>query len=70
MEKNKQWIYAEFVRKWWGICELTLETIVMDYGLPIYDSNDERENVEDGIPSFIDRYKFKSEDIEKFASEN
>ena len=59
MEKNNLWIYGEFVLKRWGINDITLETIVMDYGLPIYNSNNESENVEDGITSYLERYKFK-----------
>jgi hypothetical protein len=69
-KKDDQWIYAEFVRKNWGVNERTLETIVYDQGLPIYDSNSEREDIEDGIPGVIDTYKFKLEDIEKFEAEN
>jgi hypothetical protein len=67
--KNKDlWIYGEFVRKRWGVNELTLETFAL-HGLPAYDDNNERYGEADG-QNYIDTYRFKMEDIEKFEREN
>jgi hypothetical protein len=69
VKNNDKWMYGEFVRKRWGVSKETLEAFVIDNGLPIYGFNGEIENFEDGLPGFIDTYKFKLDDIEKFESE-
>ena len=70
MKKNDQWVYGEFVRKWWGISERTLATIVYDNGIQAYDVNNERLDVDEASGYFSDGLKFKLDDIEEFELQN
>lgn len=54
MEKNDKWVYGEIVRKWWGISERTLATIVYDNGIQAYDVNTELVTLSRIRPNFLD----------------
>jgi hypothetical protein len=70
MEKNDKWVYGEIVRKWWGISERTLATIVYDNGIQAYDVNNELLDVDEASGYFSDGLKFKLDDIEEFELQN
>ncbi len=67
INKNK-WIYGELVRNRWGVNERTLEVIVYNEKLPVYDENNER--IDDPIGNCPDTYKFILKDIEQFELKN
>ncbi len=70
MKKNDQWMYGGIVRSLWGVDDRTLAAIVYDNKIPAYDIHYERLDPEEALHTFIEDQKFRSEDIEKFASEN
>jgi hypothetical protein len=70
MGKNDQWMYGGIVRSLWGVDDRTLAAIVYDNKIPAYDIHYERLDPEEALHTFIEDQKFRSEDIEKFASEN
>ena len=70
MKKNDQWMYGGIVRSLWGVDDRTLAAIVYDNKIPAYDIHFERLDPEEALHTIIEDQKFRSEDIEKFASEN
>jgi hypothetical protein len=68
MIDKEKWIYGELVRNRWGVNERTLEVIVYNEKLPVYDENNER--IDDPIGNYPDTYKFMLKDIEQFEIKN
>lgn len=68
MIDKEKWIYGELVRNRWGVNERTLEVIVYNEKLPVYDENNER--IDDPIGNCPDTYKFMLKDIEQFELKN
>ncbi len=68
MIDKEKWIYGELVRNGWEVNERTLEVIVKNHKLPVYDENNEQ--IDDPIGNSPDTYKFMLKDIKQFELEN